>query len=237
MMKYSPLSDIEVYPPFDGFPKEGIRFLKQLKKNNNRGWFAKHKSEYENYVKFPMQSLIAALEPHFEKFAPEIDVNPKRSMFRIYRDTRFSKDKTPYKVHLAAVFHLKGHWQESAGFYLHIEPGEVYVGGGIYMPDNSLLKKIRTALIERADEFLEIIGDAKFVKRFGDVEGDKLQRIPQGFPSNHWMGEWLKFKQFLASVSWGEEVCYSPKFTQKIVSVYKDLYPLIRFLNDALGET
>ena len=94
----TPLSDMEFYPPFDGFPREGIEFMKRLKRNNNRPWFEKHKEDYESFVKLPMQSLIAALHPHFERFAPEFDINPRRSMFRIYRDVRFSKDKTPYKT-------------------------------------------------------------------------------------------------------------------------------------------
>ena len=104
-MKPTVLLDQEMFPPFDGFPKEGIRFLKRLKKNNNREWFNNHKSEYEDFVKLPMQSFIASIAAPLAKIAPEIDVNPRRSMFRIYRDTRFSKNKTPYKTHAAAVFH------------------------------------------------------------------------------------------------------------------------------------
>lgn len=228
--------DLEVYPPFEGFPREGVTFLKKLRKNNTRAWFTKHKSEYEDLVKLPMQSLIAALRPHVAKFAPDIDIHPKRSMFRIYRDTRFSRDKTPYKTHVAAIFHPKGHWQDSAGFYLHIEPDEVYVGGGIYMPTTGQLKRIRKAIVDRPKEFLSILHSRTFVRRFRAIEGEKLQRLPQGFPADHWMGEWLKYKQFLASVSWSEEECYSPKFISRVAAVYKDLYPLITFLNSALRK-
>ncbi len=227
--------DEEIYPPFDGFPKEGIDFLKRLKKNNNRRWFAKHKSDYEHFVKFPMQTLIAALKITMAKIAPEIDVNPNRSIFRIYRDTRFSKNKTPYKTNVAAVFHLKGHWQDSAGYYVHIEPGNIYVGGGIYMPEKDQLMKIRNAIAEHSKEFLSIIENVKFVKRFGAIQGEKLQRIPIGFPRDHFMGEWLRYKQVYAGVEWEEKECYSPKFIVNIVAVYKELLPLIRFLNKALG--
>ena len=136
----------EMLPPFAGFPSEGIDFLRRLKRNNNRRWFAAHKSEYLRLVKFPMQMFIASLKPHMEKLAPGIDINPHKNIFRIYRDTRFSRDKTPYKTNVAAVFHQRGHWQESAGFYVHVEPGNVYVGGGIYMPDSRQLKKIRQAI-------------------------------------------------------------------------------------------
>jgi len=155
----SPLSDLEFFPPFDGFPREGIGFLKRLKRNNNRPWFEKHKQEYESSIKLPMQSLIASLHPHFQRFAPEFDINPKRSLFRIYRDVRFSKDKTPYKTHAAAHFVLRGKPKgvEGSGYYLHIEPGEVFIGGGIYMPDNDQLKKIRSAIADHSGQFLSIV--------------------------------------------------------------------------------
>ena len=121
--------DEEVFPPFEGFPKEGITFFKKLKRNNNREWFAAHKEEFETLVKFPMQCLIAELRPHFADFASQFDVSPKRSIFRIYRDTRFSKDKTPYKLHVAAHFVLKGKPKgfEGSGYYLHIAPEEVFL--------------------------------------------------------------------------------------------------------------
>jgi len=183
-----------------------------------------------------MQLLVAALQPHVAKFAPEIEVNPKRSMFRIYRDTRFSKDKTPYKTHVAAVFHLRGHWQETAGYYVHIEPGVLYVGGGIYMPDGDQLRKLRKAIDDRSEEFLSFVQSRVFKRDFKKIEGEKLQRVPQGYAPDHPMAEWLKHKQFYTGVDWKEEKCRSPKFVNEVVKVYKDLYPFIRFLNDALGK-
>src|SRR5436309_4057298 len=116
-MKPEQLLDAENFPPFTGFPKRGITFLRRLKKNNNRDWFAKNREEFEEFVKLPMQSLIATFKQPLAEFAPEMEVNPKRSMFRIYRDIRFSKNKNPYKTHVAAVFHPKGHWENSAGYY------------------------------------------------------------------------------------------------------------------------
>ena len=229
--------DIEIFPPFEGFPAAGVEFLQRLKKNNNRDWFAKHKSEYEEFVKFPMQCLIASLKAPMKKIVPEIDVNPKRNMFRIYRDTRFSKNKTPYKTHIAAVFHLKGHWQQSTGYYVHIEPGNLYVGGGIYMPDSNQLKLIRHAIAEQQKEFSSIVESKPFKKRFVTLGGDKLQRAPLGYPTDHPMIEWLKHKSFYTGVEWKESECYSRKFIDKIVNVYKELLPLIRFLNEALKKT
>jgi uncharacterized protein (TIGR02453 family) len=228
--------DSEIYPPFTGFPREGVKFLARLKKNNNREWFARHKPEYEDFVKLPMQSLLASLAGPMASIAPEIDIHPKRSLFRIYRDIRFSKNKSPYKTHVAAVFGLMGNWGDSAGFYVHVEPGRIYVGGGIYMPNGDQLKKIRKAINERSGEFLAIVGNKTFKRKFGTFEGEKLQRAPLGFAPDDPMIEWLKFKSFYTGLEWGEKECYSSKFVNKIVAVYEDILPLVRFLNSALGK-
>jgi uncharacterized protein (TIGR02453 family) len=234
-MKSSPL-DFDVYPPFQGYPKAGIDFLRKLKRNNNRQWFEKHKEEFETDVKLPMQSIIASLQPYFDSFAPQFDINPKRSIFRIYRDIRFSKDKTPYKTHVAAHFVLRGKPKgiEGSGFYLHIEPGEIFLGGGIYMPDSDQLKSIRRAIAEQSKEFLMIVRDKSFVKRFKKIDGDKLQRVPRGYDPGHPMAEWLKLKQFFVGVEWKEEKCLKKLFVEEIVKVYEEATPFVMFLNDAL---
>lgn len=231
-----PEFDELIFPPFEGFPKEGIAFLKKLKRNNNREWFAAHKEEFEDTVKFPMQCLIASLEPLFAGFAPEFDVNPKKSLFRIYRDTRFSRDKTPYKTHIAAHFELrrKPRIMDGAGFYLHIEPGEVFLGGGIYMPDNDQLKKIRRAVSEYPSEFLAVIASPKFKKHFGTIQGSKLSRPPKGFSADDPMIEYLKLKQFFAGVEWKEETCYKKDFAGRVAAVSKEITPFINFLNEAM---
>ncbi|MDE3058470.1 MAG: DUF2461 domain-containing protein [Bacteroidota bacterium] len=228
-----------LFPPFTGFPREGIAFLQKLKRNNNREWFEKHKPDYETFVKLPMQSLIASLQPHFDRFAPEFDANPKRSLFRIYRDIRFSKDKTPYKTHAAAHFVLRGKPKgiEGSGYYLHIEPGEVFLGGGIYMPDNDQLKKIRLALAANSGNFLAIIENKNFKKRFGKLEGEHLQRVPQGYEPGHPMAEWLKMKQFFVGVSLPEQKCFSKSFPEIIAGIFEKAAPLVRFLNEAMGYT
>jgi uncharacterized protein (TIGR02453 family) len=235
--KETPLSDLEFFPPFGGFPREGIDFMKRLKRNNNRPWFEKHKDEYETLVKLPMQSLIAALQPHFEMFAPEFDIHPKKSLFRIYRDVRFSKDKTPYKTHVAAHFVLRGKPKgvEGSGYYLHIEPGEVFLGGGVYMPDGDQLKKIRTAIAAQPDRFLSILEQGQFKKTFKRLQGEKLQRVPQGYKPDHPMAEWLKYKQFFIWVEWNEARSYRGKFVTDVAEVFKAATPLVRFLNEAMG--
>lgn len=236
-MKTTPLVDIEMYPAFEGFPRRGIQFLKNLKKNNTRDWFEKNKDEYESYVKLPMLSLIAGLQLHFQGFAPEFDLNPKRCLFRIYRDVRFSKDKTPYKTHVAAHIVLRGKPKglEGSGYYLHIEPGEVFVGAGVYMPIADQLKKVRRAIAEKGDEFLAILKDQRFKKTFGELEGNKLKRLPRGFDEDHPMAEWLKFKQFFVGVEWPVSRSYRHSFVGEVAEVCMRATPLVKFLNNALS--
>jgi uncharacterized protein (TIGR02453 family) len=235
--KSAQLGDIDFYPPFEGFPADGINFLKQLKRNNNRPWFEKHKEEYESYVKLPMQSLIAALQPHFLKFAPEFDLNPKKSFFRIYRDVRFSSDKTPYKTHAAAHFVLRGKPKgvEGSGYYLHIEPGQVFLGGGIYMPDGDQLKNIRRSIDTNANKFLSIVRNKKFIATFKKLEGEKLKRVPKGYEPDHPMAEWLKQKQFFVWVEWPESKCRQEELVGEVAKVYEAATPLVRFLNEAMS--
>jgi uncharacterized protein (TIGR02453 family) len=228
--------DDEIFPPFNGFPEETISFFKKLKKNNNREWFAAHKNEFEEDVKFPMQCFIASLAPLFGEFAPEVDIDPKRSLFRIYRDTRFSKDKTPYKTHAAAHFVLRGMPKGlvGSGYYFHIEPGEVFLGAGIYIPDGEQIKKIRAAIDSRSKEFLSIINDKTFKKRFGTLTGTRLQRVPTGYAPDHPMAEYLKLKNFFAGVTLTEDVILKPKFLRDAAKIYSEATPFVRFFNEAL---
>jgi uncharacterized protein (TIGR02453 family) len=202
IMSRIPVLDLDVYPPFDGFPKEGINFFRKLKRNNNRVWFEQHKNEFDDLVKAPMQSFISALQPYFSGFAPEFDLHPSRSIFRIYRDIRFSQDKTPYKTHIAAHFVLRGKPKGfvGSGYYVEIGPEDIYVGGGIYIPESDQLKKIRNAIATRGEEFLSVVEDRKFKKLFAPFEWSRLQRVPRGFDENHPMAEWLKYKQFFVGV-------------------------------------
>ncbi|MGA9117824.1 MAG: DUF2461 domain-containing protein [Bacteroidota bacterium] len=231
-MAKSPLADQDLFPPFDGFPKEGIAFLQRLKKNNNRPWFQKHKQEYEENVRFPMQCLISTLAGSMAEDAPELVFDPKRSIFRIYRDTRFSKNKTPYKTNIAASFQIKGKKSptEMPGLYLGIEPGEIFVGGGLYMPTGSQLKSIRATLAARPEEFLAIIGERKFKKRFGGIMGEQLQKAPLGYPKDHPMIKHLRFKQWFIGVEWGHTPCLSRKFADQVADVFSDAMPFLRWL-------
>jgi uncharacterized protein (TIGR02453 family) len=231
-MRHSPLADQDLFPPFDGFPKEGLRFLQRLKKNNNRPWFQKHKQEYEDNVRFPMQCLIATLAGTMSDVAPELVFDPRRSIFRIYRDTRFSKNKTPYKTNVAASFQVKGKKSptEMPGLYLGIEPGEIFVGGGLYMPTGDQLKGIRATLAAKPEEFLDLIGRRKFKQRFGGIMGERLQKAPLGYPKDHPMIEYLRYKQWFVGVEWGHTSCFSRKFGDQVAEVFADAMPFLRWL-------
>jgi uncharacterized protein (TIGR02453 family) len=231
-----PILDFDLYPPFEGFPKEGIKFFHQLKHNNNRVWFEKHKGEFETTVKAPMQSFITALQTPFARFAPEFDLHPKRSIFRIYRDIRFSPDKTPYKTHIAAHFVLRGRPKGfiGSGYYIEITPQELYIGGGIYIPESDQLKKIRTAIAQHGKEFLSIVENHRFKKLFAPFQWQKLQRIPKGYEESHPMAEWLKYKQFFVGVSWPVTRCYRKAFVQETATICEALTPLVKFINQGL---
>ncbi len=232
-MKPTPI-DLDAWPPFAGFPPEALTFLRGLKKHNDREWFAAHKEEYLEYVKLPMQSLIAALAAPIGAIVPGMVVDPKKSMFRIHRDTRFSRNKDPYKTHVAAIFHLPGRWTDSAALYFHVEPGKVFLAGGVYMPDGAQLKKIRAAIAAKPKDFLAVVNNPAFVKKFGPLDGDRLSRAPLGYAPDHPMIEWLKFKQFIVYVEWGESAARRKDLPERVASAYRDMVPLIRFLNRAL---
>jgi uncharacterized protein (TIGR02453 family) len=230
-VKTHPL-DEKSFPPFAGFPREGLRFLSRLRKNNNRPWFRSHKDEYEQYVRFPMQCLIASLAETMESVTGEIEFNPLRSMFRIYRDVRFSRNKSPYKTHVAAAFNLKGRKGpvEVPGFYLHIEPGGVFVGGGVYMPTSDQLKAFRKSIAEDPSAFLEVVRNRSFVRAYGTIQGEKLQRSPLGFPRDHPMTEYLRYKQFYVGTDLEEKACLSPRFVKTVARLYTVGLPFVRWL-------
>ncbi len=220
---------------FPGLPKEGLRFLRSLKRNNNREWFQKHKSIYETQVKQPMESLIEFMATEFQRFAPEMVASPKASAYRIHRDTRFSKDKSPYKTHVAAVFPRSGLGKhEGAGYYLHVAPTELLIGGGLYMPLPEDLNAIRSHIAENAEAFIGIVEGRPFRRLFGTIGGEQLSRVPRGFPPDHAAAKYLRYKQFLASRTFEPGVATSDGFYKLVVETFRGMLPFIRFLNDPL---
>jgi uncharacterized protein (TIGR02453 family) len=220
---------------FSAFPKEGLQFLRLLKRNNNREWFQRHKGIYESHVKAPMHNLIEALGRDFQTFAPEFVASPKVSAYRIHRDTRFAKDKSPYKTHIAASFpHAALGKHEGAGLYLHISSSEMFIGGGLYMPLPEDLQVLRSHIAENPRGFERIVRGAAFRRMFGSIHGEQLTRVPRGFPADHPAADYLKYKQFLASRTLQPEIATSPEFYKTVVETFHGLLPFIRFLNEPI---
>lgn len=220
---------------FQGFPKEGLQFLRSLKRHNNREWFQEHKTIYENALKGPLQELIGILSDEFNRFAPEMLSSVKTSTYRIYRDTRFSKDKSPYKTHIAAVFPPKGLGKhEGAGFYLQVDTQEVLVAGGLYMPLAEDLHAVRTHIAGNYRKFRSIVESRAFQKLFGALSGEKLTRVPRGFAPDHPAADYLRHKQFLAGRSLDVQIAGSSLLQRRTVETFQGMLPLIRFLNEPI---
>jgi uncharacterized protein (TIGR02453 family) len=217
------------------FPPETLRFLRALKRNNKREWFLAHRDEYERHVRQPMIEMIERLAEDFRGFAPEIVASPTRSMYRIYRDVRFSADKSPYKTHLAAVFPARGlPKHEGAGLYFHISPGEVWVGGGMYAPQTAELHAVRAHIASHLKRFRALVESPRFRRAVGHLEGARLQRVPRGFSKDHEAAEYLKLRQFLAGCERPPSFATSPKFYATLLNVFRQVAPLVRFLNEPL---
>jgi len=220
---------------FAAFSEEGLRFLRSLKRHNNREWFLANKSIYEETVKKPMEDLVTALAEDFAKFAPEHVASPKTSIYRIYRDTRFSTDKTPYKTHIAAIFPRKGFEKhEGAGLYLHIGTDDVLIAGGVYMPMPEHLNAIRTHIAANHRKLQSIVESRQFHKMFDRLSGEQLTRVPRGFPPDHAAAEYLRHKQFLAGRSLDPVQATSKRFYKTVVETFQEMMPLIRFLNEPI---
>ncbi|MDG0814859.1 DUF2461 domain-containing protein [Bdellovibrio svalbardensis] len=229
-MKTSSIVEIQ---DFRGFSPEAFRFLRSLKRNNRRNWFQPRKETYDELLRLPMMALICEIGEEARKFAPEIRFDPKHAVLRVYRDTRFSKDKTPYKTNIAASlpFGTYGKNMDSPGLYLHIEPGEIFVGGGLYMPNSQQLRKIREAIVQHSDSFLEIIEDRNFKKHFGDISGERLKTNPRGISPDHEMIDYLRLKQFFVSKTFDDSIALKKDFPKKVAKEFELMMPLLRWLN------
>lgn len=207
--------------------------MRDLKKNNNREWFAKNKKRYETVMLKPSLRFIKDAGAQLKKVSPQLVADPKPfggSLFRIYRDIRFSKDKSPYKTNLAMEFwHKKGSGHSSApGLYLHIQPGENFLGAGVWHPETSELTKIRKAITNDPNAW-KIVLDSKL-----KLEGDTLKRPPTGFAPDHQFMEDIKRKDFISSVPFMDRQITSPRFMTEFIEAGKKTNPLNKFLAEAL---
>lgn len=223
--------------PFPGFPPEGLQFLRGIVRNNNREWFLPRKPVFEEKLKKPMLQLVDAVDTAMKRFAPDYVTEPNKAVYRFYRDTRFSKDKKPYKDHIAASFRHRflGGEGGGAGFYFHVSPKEVGIGGGVYMPAPETLLAIRTHMAEFHREF-ETLLKARAVKRlFGDMQGEQLTRLPKGFASDHPAADLLRRKQFLLWTELPGDLAATPELYKEIVARFEAMTPFLEFLNAPLA--
>jgi uncharacterized protein (TIGR02453 family) len=219
------------------FTPELFAFLADLRENNNREWFTANKDRYERVLLEPALDFVADFAPHLAKISPHLRADPRPSggsLFRIYRDTRFSKDKTPYKTNAGIHFrHERAKDTHAPGFYLHLAPGEVFVGGGIWHPDTAAILRIREAIVADPDGWRRATRAGSFAKTFA-LGGDSLKRAPAGFDADHPFVDDLKRKDFFGWAQLGEEQVTAPGFITEYARLCRGVWPLMRFLCGAL---
>jgi uncharacterized protein (TIGR02453 family) len=232
-------------PAFAGFRPEAIQFLADLAENNDRAWFQPRKAEYERLLKTPVEELCRALEAQFRLRHIPLRADAARSPFRIYRDTRFAKDKSPYKTHVAASFAWAGagggeaggsrsHTENvhASGGYFHLRPGEIYVGGGVWHPEPSWLKGFRDRVANQTDEFQAIVEAQPFVEAFGSVsdDGESLKRVPPGYPAEHPAADLLRKKNVTFDRRLSDDDAFSPELPSILADAFEVGTPLLRYL-------
>lgn len=223
---------------FPGFPKEAVTFFRGLARNNHREWFLPRKPVFEEKVKEPMRQLVGALNGEIRRFAPLHTADPDKAIYRIYRDVRFSKNKKPYKEHLAAYFARQGMGKDcAAGYYLAVSHKSLEVGGGVHMPSPEMLRTLRNHIAERPAEFRRLIGSKALRELFGEMHGDSLSRVPKGFAADHPAADLLRYKQYVFYVELPPELVTSPELFGEVRKRFRALTPLVDFLNAPLAAT
>lgn len=217
-------------------PKTGFDFLKKLKKNNNRDWYVSHKPDFEENLKFPLEQVIIELDELLKKEAPQISFNPKRAIFRMNRDVRFSADKSPYKTNVGAFFSFvtKNKKEDYPGLYLHVEPGKCLIGGGLYMPSGEQIRKVREMIIKNPERFKKITTNSTVKKYFGGLTGEKLKSAPKGISKDHPLIEDLKWKQFVFIKKYKDSDFQSGSLAKKLQKEYAAMMPLIKWIDEAM---
>jgi uncharacterized protein (TIGR02453 family) len=221
-------------PTFTGFRPEAIQFLVDLAANNDRAWFQPRKAEYERLLKEPLEAMVAALGERLEARGIPLRADPARAPFRIYRDVRFSKDKSPYKTNVGIHFrHERAKDAYAPGWYLHIGPDEVFAGGGIWHPDTAGATRIREAIVANPKGWTRATRTGAFAKRF-ELGGDSLKRVPSWADPEHALADDLKRKDFFGGAKLSEDDVVAPTFVDEYAQICRAGAPLMRFLCDAL---
>lgn len=217
------------------FTPQTLAFLRALERHNTRDWFRERKARYDEVVRAPILALVQRFAADLPAFAPDLVADPRVSLYRPYRDTRFSADKAPIKTHIGALFpHRLLPKHEGAGFYLEVAPDHVWYGGGMYMPSTTAVQQEREHIAANHRRLARILAAPDFRRTFGSLYGDRLQRMPRGFPADHPAGELLKYRQFLASRERPAEFATSPSFYRTVLAAFRTLAPLVHFLNEPL---
>jgi uncharacterized protein (TIGR02453 family) len=215
--------------PFAGFSRAGIQFLADLAQNNDRSWFQPRKAEYERLLKEPLAFLCAALGERFEARKLPLRADPAHSPFRIYRDVRFSADKSPYKTAVSASFPWTGDGG-GVGAYFHFEPGGMMAGGGMWHPEPARLAAWRREVAENLPAVKAAVEDPGFVATFGAVEGDKLKRVPTGFSPDHPGAELLKLKDVIYGRPLSDDEVLSKELPDLLADIYAASVPVLALL-------
>jgi uncharacterized protein (TIGR02453 family) len=217
------------------FTPKTLSFLRSLKRNNDREWFAAHREEYSRDVQQPMLDFVALMAGELPSVAPDLVASPKASLFRIYRDTRFSPDKTPFKTQVGVVFpHRDLHRNESAVLYVEIGPACAMIAGGIYRPDRPQLVAIREHVARTYRRLRALLEKPAFKRVVGEIDGDPLRRVPPGYPPDHPAAEFLKFRHFLMGKEYPAAFATSPGFLREILSLSRQMAPVVAYLNEPL---
>ena len=211
-----------------------LDFLKKLKNNNDRTWFNDHKDEFRDALT-NFTDLVAILLHNISGFDDSlIGVQPKECLFRIYRDVRFSKDKSPYKTWFSASMKGGGKNEIFPGYYIHLEPGNIYLGGGVWHPQKETLQNIREYFVDHHTELEKIVLGKTFKNHFGEMGGEQLKTAPKGYPKDHPQIRWLRYKDFLAGCSKNDIDITSEKIISDFTGDYKAMFPFIQFLRKAI---
>jgi uncharacterized protein (TIGR02453 family) len=217
------------------FSSATLTFLRALKRNNDREWFKARRDRYERDVRGPMIAVIERLASDLKRFAPDLVAAPKVSLYRIYRDTRFSPDKTPLKTYISAVFpHRVLLKKQGAGLYFEVAPGWVWMGGGIYAPEPKELLRVRKHIAATWPQLDRIVRGRRFASDIGALTGERVSRVPRGFPRDHPAAEYLKHRQFLAGREFPAELATTADFYPTLLRTFSAAAPLIAFLNEAI---
>lgn len=210
-------------------------FFRELKENNNKAWFELNKDRY-NEIKDEFILFMADFIDRI-KALDEIPVlEPKKTVFRIHRDVRFAKDKTPFKTHIASVIDRGKDWHHKCGFYLHIEPGNCFVGGGAWEPTKEALKAIRQEIDYNPSELISLLNDKNFIHHFGHITGDKLKTAPRDYNMDHPQIEFLKHKQFLVSKKFSDKEVVDKNFINLLVETYQASLPFFNYFDVVFKE-